>query len=208
MEISITRALNELELLDSRINRAIRESQFSTYRKNTATTVLNGRKTVEQFNEEAKSSLQSIKDLIARRKLIKELIVASNAVTKVTVGEVEMTVASAIERKTSIGYEKDLLSRLVSSLANANSQVERDNDRVESQIQDMNMAYISKDKAVSDAMLKMNEEYREQNKSVIVDPLNLESLINTMRKDIEDFENNVDFALSEINSITKIVIPD
>lgn len=208
MEISITRALNELELLDSRINRAIRESQFSTYRKNTATTVLNGRKTVEQFNEEAKSSLQSIKDLIARRKLIKELIVASNAVTKVTVGEVEMTVASAIERKTSIGYEKDLLSRLVSSLANANSQVERDNDRVESQIQDMNMAYISKDKAVSDAMLKMNEEYREQNKSVIVDPLNLELLINTMRKDIEDFENNVDFALSEINSITKIVIPD
>lgn len=208
MEISITRALNELDLLDSRINRAIREGQFSTYRKNTATTVLNGRKTVEQFNEEAKSSLQSIKDLIARRKLIKELIVASNAVTKVTVGEVEMTVASAIERKTSIGYEKELLSKLVSSLANANSQVERDNDRVESQIQGMNMAYISKDKAVSDAMLKMNEEYREQNKSVIVDPLNLESLIDSLRSDIEDFENNVDFALSESNSLNKINIPD
>lgn len=208
MQMSVTRALNELSLLDSRISRAISEAQFSTYKKGASKTVLNGRKTVEEFSQETKSKHQSIVDLIERRKKIKELIVMSNAVTKVTVGGVEYTVASAIERKSSIQYDKMLLNKLVSSLANSTAKAEAENQKVENEINTMNLTYMSKENAVSNAMLKMNEEYREQNQTQIVDPLNLQNLIDKLRTEIEDFENEVDFALSESNSLTKIEIED
>lgn len=207
-KMSITRALNELSLLDSRISRAISESTFSTHKKASSKNVLNGRKTVEEFSQEAKASLQSVQALIERRKQIKELIVASNAVTKITVGGKEYTVASAIERKTSIQLDKMLLSKLVTSFANSMTNVERANEKLENEINSMNIAYMSKENSVSDTMLKMNQEYREQNETVLVDPLNIQKLIETMKNDIEEFESNVDFCLSESNAINQIEVQD
>lgn len=207
MEMTITRALNELSLLDSRINRSISDAMLITSKKNSAKNVLNGRQTVEEFVNEAKATYQSITDLIERRKRIKELIVESNAITKVVIGGILYSVASAIERKNSISYEKALLNKLINSLAYCERKVEDDNLRVENEINQMNLAYMSKDSSsVTDTMLKMNSEYREQNQSVMVDPLNLRKLIDELRKSIEDFENEVDFVLSESNSITKIII--
>lgn len=208
MQMTITRALAELTLLDSRISRAISDAMLVTSKKNSAKNVLNGRKTVEEFNKEAKATYQSIQDLIERRKQIKELIVESNARTKVSIGGKEYTVASAIERKASIGYEKSLLGKLVNSLSQCERKVEDDNQRVENEINQMNLAYMSKDNSVSDTMLKMNTEYREQNQSILIDPLNLKETIDKLRKEIEDFESEVDFSLSESNSITRIEIAD
>lgn len=208
MQMTITRALNELSLLDSRISRAISEAQFSTYKKASSKNVLNGRKTVEEFQKDAKASYQSVVDLIERRKKIKELVVASNAVTKVMVGSVEYTVASAIERKASIQHDKQLLSKLIASLSNSVQYTEKANDKLEAEINNMNLAYMSKENAVSETMLKMNQEYREQNQTVIIDPLNLTTLIDKLRYEIEEFESNVDFALSEINAVTKIEVQD
>ena len=207
-KMSITRALNELTLLESRISRAISESVFTTHKKASSKNVLNGRKTVEEFSQEAKASLQSVQALIERRKQIKELIVASNAVTKVTVGAKEYTVASAIERKTSIQLDKMLLNKLVSSFANSMSSVERANEKLENEISMLNTTYMAKENAMSETMLKMNQEYREQNETTLVDPLNIQKLIETMKNDIEEFENEVDFVLSESNSTHFIDIED
>lgn len=204
--MTITRGLAELTLLDNRISRAITEATLITTKKSQAKNVLNGRKTVEEFSKEAKATYQSITDLIERRKRIKELIVESNAKTKVVISNKEYTVASAIERKSSIGYEKELLKKLTSSLAVCERKVEDDNQRVENEINSMNLAYMTKENSVSETMLKMNTEYREQNQSIMVDPLNLKNLIDNLRRDIEDFENEVDFVLSESNSINHIEI--
>lgn len=206
VRMSITRALNELSLLESRISRAISESNFSTYKKASSKNVLNGRKTVEEFSQEAKSSLQSVQALIERRRQIKELIVASNATTKITVGSKEYTVASAIERKTSIELDKMLLNKLVSSFASSMSNVERANDKLENEINMLNTTYLGKENAISESMLKMNEDYREQNKTVLIDPLNLESLISKMKNEIEEFESEIDFVLSESNATNFIEV--
>lgn len=207
-KMSVTRALNELTLLESRVSRAISESAFATYKKASSKNVLNGRKTVEEFSQEAKASLQSVQALIERRKRIKELIVSSNAQTMVTIGSKEYTVASAIERKSSIELDKMLLNKLVSSFANSMSSVERANDKLENEISMLNTTYMAKENAMSETMLKMNQEYREQNETVLVDPLNIQKLIETMKNEIEEFENEVDFVLSESNSTHFIEIED
>ena len=41
-----------------------------------------------------------------------------------------------------------------------------------------------------------------------VDPLSLETLVKQLETEVEDFKNNVDFALSESNSTTFIEISD
>src|SRR5690554_4907003 len=100
MEMTITRGLSELKLINDRIQRKINDARFAVGNKN------NNKKidgmTIEEFNKNAKSQYQSIQDLIERRKKIKSAIVDSNAKTVVTIAGKEMTVASAIERKESI----------------------------------------------------------------------------------------------------------
>ena len=65
----------------------------------------NSRKTVQEFLDDAVSKLQSANDLINYRRALKSAVLQSNAVTKVTVADKEMTVAEAIEYKNSISLE-------------------------------------------------------------------------------------------------------
>ena len=61
--------------------------------------------------------------MIKRRNQIKSAIIASNAVTMVEVAGVRMTVAEAIDKKSSIGYEKELLARLSEQFTDAVSVI-------------------------------------------------------------------------------------
>lgn len=212
VEMSITRALTELTLLDARIRSTISASNFSTYKKASSPKVLNGRKTVEEFKAEAKASYQSINDLIKRREQIKSLIVASNAVTKVTIGGIEYTVAGAIETKNSIEYKKILLAEMKRSLQMANSKVQMANDKMEADIMTMNNTYLSADKTkggdIPDSMKAMNDTYRKDNITELIDPLDIENEIKNLEEFITTFEAECDFTLSEINAVTKIKVED
>lgn len=214
MKLSITRALNELSLLDSRIMRECSQATFATVKTVEATKVMDGRKTVEEFEIEVKAKFQSISDLIARRNTIKSLIVASNADTKVMIGGVEYTVASAIERKSTIGYNKTLVAQLRKSLSDSLVKVSRANDTMESKINEMVISLLGKDASKSgkeDAVAQataIGTNYRVTNTTVMVDPLGLTELVEKMTNDIEVFESEVDYILSESNAITQIEIND
>ena len=52
----------------------------------------------------------------------------------------------------------------------------------------------------------ITEPYIEKNEFHLVDPLNLAKTIEDLSDEIEDFESNVDAALSEINALTFIEI--
>ena len=54
-----------------------------------------------------KSSFDSVESLIARETLLKSAVLLSNAVTKVTIANKEMTVAEAIHMKTVAEHKKD-----------------------------------------------------------------------------------------------------
>ena len=86
----VTQALNELKLLDSRINREIRTASFVSAAKKSEKKVTPN-VTKEEFNTNAKSEMQSIEDLIDRRARIKKATVASNAVTTLEVNGETMT---------------------------------------------------------------------------------------------------------------------
>lgn len=211
MKISITRALAEMTTLDNRINRAISNA-------NLIGAMIQG-KLPPMFKDEAEmvntitSQYQSVGDLIKRRNLIKRLVIASNATTTVRVGDVEMTIAEAIDRKSAIVYEQRMLDRMKAELRDAVNHVEnarkRTEERVNQQVEQLMGQNKNKPGAeVAESMAKFVKQMQDDSPSNLIDPLGLGDKIRQGEEAIDAFITNVDFALSEINARTDIVLPD
>jgi len=210
MQMTITRALNELKLLNSRIDRAISEARFVTYNKKSAVKV-QSIWSKEEFIEKGKSSYASIVALIKRRNNIKKLIVASNAQVIVQIGTESMTVAAAIERKVTIEYENNLLNTLEHQFRNAQSNLNNENEKVQAKLDKLLETEFGKDTKGTvnkDSIESITEPYLKNNEFELIDALGIEKIIEKTRKEVEDFENEVDFVLSENNSIVKIEVED
>lgn len=206
MEFTITRALAQVKNLDKRIEKKINNLTAITYAKNSSDVVLDGTFTREEFAKNQKAELKSIKDLIALRKQLKSKIVISNANTKVVVGDITYTVAEAIERKNSIQHEIDLLERLKTRLKLAQAFVNSKNEIIEDNALSIIQSLTGKDKAIKLGDNSLAQDYVKENLYGLIDPLDINKLIEKMDKDIDTFTTNIDFALSESNAITKIEI--
>lgn len=206
-KISITEALTELKLYDQKINKALSSASFVGSKKKSSDKVDNFK--LENFEANAKASYQSVSDLIENRARLKSAIVQSNAMTIVEIAGKKYTVAEAIERKNSIEYDKMLLRTMKSQWGEANIKVEKENNRVDTQVDKMLETFLGKDseKKVSEADLNaISEPYRAKNEWELVDPLNLFAKIQAMEADIDAFEADVDVRLSISNSVTYIEV--
>ena len=205
--ISITEALMELKLYDQKINKALSNVDFIGCKKKSSDKV--GSFKTENFVANAKAEYQSVSDLIENRHKLKKAIVDSNANTIVEIGGKKYTVAAAIEYKTSIMYDKMLLQTMKSQWATATNNVEKENKRVDTQVDKMLETFLGKDseKKVSEADLNaISEPYRAKNEWELVNPLNLYAKIQAMDADIDAFEADVDVRLSISNSVTYIEV--
>ena len=208
MKMSIHRALAEIKLLDNKINRGVKDT-FIGCKKKSADKVKNTALDKESFKTEVKSNYQSINDLIQRRILLKTLINKSNAETKVKINDKEMTVMEAIEYKNIIEYKKRLLESLNSQYRLILSNVQIANENVEENLNSQLEALNASDKNNKiENLTGFIETFRNQHEWEVVDGIQIEENIKTLQNEIEDFESNIDYVLSESNSITQIEIED
>lgn len=208
MEISVARALKELKTINARIQNKIYETSFIAGVKKSSKKV-NNVLTREEFEKDVKSSYDSITALIERRKQLKSAIVKSNAETKVLIGNIEYTVADAIERKQSIELDKMLLNLMQKQYNNVVANVQKNNDLVEEKLNNLIAQSLSSGVDKKDtAMSGFAEAYRNDNQFEVVDPLVLKTKIDALREYIENFDSECDSTLSESNAVTKILIAD
>lgn len=209
---SITRALNELKLLDGRINRGIGSNALVAVQ--IGEKKINSHIEVEEFNKTATDSLKSTQDLIARRSKIKSAIIASNAVTKVKFPSgKEMTVAEVIDRKTSIVYDSNLLVNLRRQYNEVLNKLEKEtqkfkdglNAHIETTLGKMDASKIAKE---ADNIKILTDAYTRQHEPKLVNPTDLKKVIDELEKSIEEFNSECDFLLSESNTMTTIDIED
>lgn len=201
----VTQALNELKLLDDRINKAINDATLVIAAKRSEKKV-NPNLTKEEFEIRAKAGYQSVLDLIERRKKIKAAVVTSNAVTKVTVHGEEMTVAEAIERKSTIDYEVSLLRQMQSQWGVQNREMNMQNIRMEERIDKYIETFVGKDtsKAKDNELEAMIKPMRESGEYALVDPLSIEKKIADLDDYIKGFRSEVDAVLQISNCNTYI----
>jgi len=206
-KISITEALNELKLYDSKINKAISNAAFVGAAKKVSDMIGVQKKTV--FAENAKSAYQSITDLISNRNTLKSLIVKSNATTNVTINEKTMTVAEAIERKSSILFERTLLNTMKKQYSDSSSTMNLANRKVDNMVEDMIKSYLGKDtdKKVTEVEISVIERpIRDNNEFALVDSLGIYDKILALESEIDGFESNVNTILVLSNATTFIEV--
>ena len=204
-DITITRALAELKLLDSRIQKKTQESDFVFLLSKRNKSNVN----VETLTNNAKGSFQSVVDLIKRRQTLKSAIILSNASTKVKLNGQDMTVAEVIECKQLVELYKSLLSKLQQNRTNVISQVERNNQQMETDLQkllEINFGKSSNAKTNTDDIENISKTYREQNKTEMLDCINIDSKIKEVSELIEQYEKEANFVLAESNATTKIKV--
>ena len=204
----VTEALNELKTLNTRIERAILEGDFITASKKADKNAKPGI-SKEDYNKKATSNYQSVKDLIKRREVIKAAVIASNAVTEVEIAGEKMTVAKAIDTKSSMEYYQHLLDRMKNQYSKALATVEKAKKIVDENIDQMILAAYGKDgkdkisEATFDAIAK---PYKAANEAELVDPLNLKEEIDKLENYVESFLSTVDSKLQISNCMTYIEI--
>ena len=209
-KMTIHKALAELKTLDDRIRKAMKEATYVLAVKHSAEKI-NG-KTVTDFKDQMKSGYQKVTDLIARRDAMKRAVVLSNANTKVKVGNVEYTVAEAIEMKNhGVEFKKMLLQYITMDHNAAQNELNRNSgETLEKKAEQYVLSVISaqpKDSKMSidsDAMKALRNTYIENNTYDLLDPLKVASIMETLDAEINEFEAEVDAALSVSNALTVV----
>jgi len=205
-KITIHRGLAELKLIDSRISKLTSELQpVGLYQKDK---LVNNVFTQDEFTKRSTGKLQSILDLINRKRDIKSAIVSANAVTMVTVAGKRMTIAEAITYKTIIQHKRDLSRALHATRNSAVALMNKKNDKVNESALNLAKAALGKDNvAVNDTdALAVTTPFLEKNTVHIIDPIKSIDVCEALDSEVDEFETDVDAVLSEVNATTFIKV--
>ena len=209
-KMTIHKALAELKIIDSRINRAIAESALVVANKH-SNNKIDG-KTISEYKDEMKSTYQKITDLIKRRNAMKRAVVLSNAQTTIQIGENTYTVAEAIEMKNhGIEHDEFLMNHMNIQLEKAKRVLENNSgESIEEKARQYVLSVISsqpkeaKMTIDSKAMQSLKEQYIEDSTYDLIDPNNVAVRIAELRDYVDEFNAEVDAALSVSNALTVI----
>ena len=209
-KMTIHKALAELKTMDSRIEKAICETTYVLAVKHSAEKI-NGM-TVSNFKDKMRSGYQKVTDLIARRDAMKRAVVLSNATTKVKIGDNEYTVAEAIEMKNhGMEFKSDLLRQMnLAYIAAQDELVRNGGEALEKKAEQYVLAVIaaqpkdSKMSVDSDAMKTLRQTYIDNNTYDLVDPMDIAKVMEKLDAEINEFNAEVDAALSCSNALTVI----
>lgn len=207
--ISITRALVELKRYDQRIAQALQAKFIErTIGQGDNRKVPFSTESVADVEKNIRASYDKVDALLANRAKVKSAIVLSNANTKVKVLDQEVTVAEAIEMKTSVQNRKHYVNTLRSQLQSFRQVVDSDNQKLQTKIDSSLDKIYGTEKAKIDAeMVKLvSEPQMKLHESKLLDPAGIEKRIEKLQAEITEIETELDFALSESNARTEISV--
>lgn len=201
--MSIHRALSELKTLNERIAKAINEADHVATDRKSAQKIKG--LSIEDYEKTIQSGFDKVVSLIERRIHIKDAIVQSNAMTEVIVAGETMTVAKAIERKTSIENEEKLLTSMIEARRIAINKLTKENESLPKRLEEYLTAILgSKENAKKEEVELHTKAFMERNEYILIDPLKISTRIEALDEKITNFKAEVDAVLSESNALTTV----
>ena len=213
----VTQALDERDLLVKKIADKIAKASFVDTMKNNEDTVNKARTDKETFGRQAESAFQQIRDLIARFQKIDAAIVASNAATKIQTSYGEFTVAGAISLRSRLrgtgvyeetaDFEGSLLRKMEMEFQSQIQNIEAKNRQLQTTAENMRLSILGKDSKVKDDKPpELVEAYVRENTTVLVDPLEIEKQIETMKEKRDTLLRELDTQIKVSNATTYVEI--
>ena len=202
-EMTISRALNEVKMLDARIEKEIGSAVFVDAYQKKSQKLIRIQISKSDFEKNALAKYDKVTDLIKRRHACKASILKSNATVTVTIKNKTYIVIDAIERKRAIELDKMFLQKMKSEHSDIANILAVNESQLKEQISKMMSDVLASDRSES-SVKEVSKIVREDNELTIVDPLSIKQKIDDLDSKIDGFLNDVDYALSESNATTKI----
>lgn len=211
-QMLVCNALDERDFLRKKIISAISEAQFIACKRvkdeKVRTTGYTDPKT---FEAEAKSTYQSITDMIDRYNRLDTAITLANASTEIKLSDnTTMTRAAAISmRKALVGdTSTDFTGRLINTLerqfANVSAQANELNAKADRELEQYkdNMTSGDKAKELTPEVSKTLESLVADNRADIIDPIGVEKEIKKLEDKYETLKKELDSAIKVSNATT------
>lgn len=201
VKMSITRALAQVKLIESKLGRAFAGFDVE----------INGKLkyfpnfTTEQFEKEALVEVNSFEDLFKNRLKIKSAIARANIDTKISLFGTEYSIIELIDLKNSSQYKKNVYTNLINNYNKCKSDVVNQDVKIENEVsKQVEVANSNKTQVSKDLTTTLTETYKTLwgGKIIGLD-------INKISKEKEDLDKlvaEIDMILSEINSKTEIEV--
>lgn len=201
VKMSITRALAQVKLIESKLGRAFAGFDVEVNGK------LKGfpNFTTEQFEKEAQVEVNSFEDLFKNRLKIKSAIARANIDTKISLFGTEYSIIELIDLKNSSQYKKNVYTNLINNYNKCKSDVVNQDVKIENEVsKQVEVANSNKTQVSKDLTTTLTETYKTLwgGKIIGLD-------INKISKEKEDLDKlvaEIDMILSEINSKTEIEV--
>jgi len=205
-KMTLHKALGELKILDSRIEKSINNGVFITSNKN-SNEKIDGMSIKDYEDKIIKSSYDKVTDLISRRRKIKDALTHKNSEIEFEVNNEKFTIATAIDRKNNLNKEKLFLNQLKNQYSNTTSIVNRVNLHLEEEaLNEAQRFFENKDNVDVKKVKALQDDYIENRKMNLIDPLGIREKIEELELSIQVFEREIDYKLSELNAINFIEI--
>jgi len=209
-QITVTEALSTLKLLDKKIEKQSKVLEFYAWETVANGKVMVGRDyfpSVKDATDFITKAHDKVTSLMASRARLKSKVVASNAQTKVNIGKAEMTVAEAIEYKSSISSQLVVENRINHAIAKVTRAQDDLETRIQTQIENKVNLVLGNKKSLDasdDTLQIIEKQVRESNKIVFHDPLSAVGLMSNLSEEILEFLGSVDVVLTMSNSTTMV----
>ncbi len=207
----VTQALDERDLLEKRIRDSIEKSSFVDLKKSNDEKTFGTKQSVEEFEQGVKSSMQSIKDLIARYNRLDAAILLANATTNIEVAGMTMTRAAAINlRKSLVGgrvtnFEQLLIRKLKNDLSDAKVNIARSQEVADRQREAMTNSLASSEKKnLNEDSLRSISAYCDNLVFNLVDPIQIEDTIFELNQKQEELVSGLESAIKISNATTYV----
>lgn len=205
IEMTLTRALNEVKMLEKKI--------YDLTNSGAKWVALSKNEKVQSFQDIAAfkayvlANKQSAESMISRRNTIKSKLLEANNKTTVTIAGKVYTIAEAIDRKAFLQTEILLLNQIRHNVAQTSAEFDMEQRKLDEKVQVLVSTALQGDgKKDATLVAAIEKNYKDNNRIVVEDPASITSWVQSRVEEVSEFQNEIDFVLSEINAITKIVV--
>lgn len=159
----------------------------------------------EKYINLLKSNYDSCRHLISNLSEYKAKVALSNALTTITVGGKEYTIAEAIQRKQNIDTEIRFLRMIETQLKDVNTKITAKNNSVKAGLTEY-LEKVKSETATPEEIDKLTNIYNEKNLFILVDPYGITGTIDEKRQELETFLSDVDTKITASNCSTMITV--
>lgn len=199
VEMSLHRVIAEIKSQEAKLA-AINSTSF-------VATAASGADGIDTYKKQSQAAIDKISSAMKNLAALKAARNKANTSVVVKIAGKELTIDEALSQKAALPYKQQLVNVLQSQYNQAEQLVKNADAQIEQKVnQNIAQMFSGTKKATEDEIALIRNTVSKANKQEIVATDGLKTLIDNLKKEIEEFTTEVDFVLSEANATNKVFV--